>query len=193
MNKKRFTSFAVLCGLIAMFAQVSYAGGINDMTSPLQGRWYLRTVTHQFGVTWAGTPSQCKNLTWKHAGTDVQAWAPEAVYAAEAGLVKEASTHASEGGWIVILHTHPGESPFTTVYWHVTPIVSPGQSVTEGQGIGNISNLGARTHFHFGVRVGSYSNPVSRVGALPQTTACPPYPPFPGNFINPLSLPYHPK
>ena len=127
----------------------------------------------------------------------VQAWAQEAVYAAEAGVVKVAQTDAQWGGWVTIEHTPVGESAFTTVYWHITPGVSVNQSVAEGQWIGNVVDLTAltggqyNTHFHFGVRTGYYTNTSNR-GGLPQTS-CGGDPAYPENFINPLSLPYHYK
>ncbi len=188
------TRISLVVGIIlVMFVGVSsvYAGGVNDMTSPLQGRWDFRTVTHEFDDVWAGTPSSCTNYTWKHAGTDVQAWAPEAVYAAEAGVVKAVNTNALYGGWVTIEHTPPGESTFTTVYWHIIPSVSLNQSVFEGQWIGNVADLDDDTHFHFGVRMGSYSNTSNR-GALPEV-GCWPYPAFFENFIDPLSKSYHSK
>lgn len=186
MNRKRFTSFVLLCGLLTVFSQASYAG-INDMTSPLQGQWTGRTVTLSFGANWVNS---CGGLIKKHVGTDVQAWAPEAVYAAEAGVVKVANS-SPYGGWITIEHTPPGEPVFTTVYWHVTPVVSVGTTVAEGQWIGNIANLGNDTHFHFGVRIGTYSNTSNR-GGLPQNT-CGGDPAYPENFINPLSKSYNNK
>ena len=192
MKIKALIAAVASCGMLLFASVPAYASGINDMTSPLQGQWTQRVVTHPFGVTWAGTPSQCQNLTWKHAGTDVQASVAETVYAAESGVVRVALSNAQWGGWVTIEHTPPGQSPFTTVYWHVSPSVSQGQWVAEGQAIGSIANLGSNTHFHFGVRVGSYNNTSNR-GALPDSAGCPSFPPFPENFINPLSLSYHNK
>ena len=168
--------------------RAGYSGGINDMTSPLQGNFTGRTVTLSFGANWVNS---CGGLVKKHVGVDVQAWAPEAVYAAEAGVVKAAQTDPTWGGFVTILHTPAGEPAFTTTYWHVVPTVSVNTTVSEGQGIGNIANLGGNTHFHFGVRRATYSNTSNR-GGLPQT-ACGGDPAFPSNFINPLSLSYHNK
>lgn len=186
--RKRFAFFISLCCSLVVFSQASYAGGINDMTSPLQGQWTQRTVNLGFGANWINS---CGGYIKRHTGTDVQAWSPEAVYAAEAGVVKAAQTDAQWGGWVTIEHTPSGESPFTTVYWHITPNVSVNQSVSEGQWIGNVANLGADTHFHFGVRTGYYSN-ISNRGGLPQTY-CNGDPAYPEYFINPLSLSYHNK
>ena len=184
-----FVAVIALGCSVVMFPQMSHAGGIYDMTSPLQGNWSLRTVNLGFGLTWQKRDT-CTNNLKKHAGTDVQAWAPEAVYAAEAGVVR-AAYPSPDGGWVTVEHTPVGESAFTTVYWHVTPVVSIGATVAEGQWIGNIADLGGDTHFHFGVRTGSYTNTSNR-GWLPQSY-CSPDPAFAENFINPLTLPYHNK
>lgn len=188
MKIKLILATVALCGMLLLSSAHVSAGGINDMTSPLQGQWSQRTVTLGFGANWVNS---CGGVVKKHTGTDVQAWTPEAVYAAEAGVVKVAQTDAQWGGWVTIEHTPSGESPFTTVYWHVIPNVSVNQSVSEGQWIGNIADLGDDTHFHFGVRTGSYSNTSNR-GGLPQS-ACGGDPAYQENFINPLSKSYHNK
>ncbi|MCG2695258.1 M23 family metallopeptidase [Candidatus Parcubacteria bacterium] len=189
--KKKTVLPLVASLFLVLFASVgsAFAGGINDMTSPLLGNWSYRNINLDYGETWTKRDT-CTNNLKLHAGVDVQAWSPEAVYAAESGVVKVAES-SPDGGWVTIEHTPSGESTFTTVYWHVTPAVSIGTTVAEGQWIGNIANLGSGTHFHFGVRVGSYTNTSNR-GWLPQSY-CYPDPAFDENFVDPLSLSYHNK
>jgi len=132
----------------------------------------------------------------KHNGTDYSAVKGTNVYAAEDGVVKQ----IVEGGvWkkaVVIEHNHIKRGKYTTVYWHVIPepgifVPEPGKPlvfVPKGMKIATVADLGNNTHFHFGVRLGSFSDPQSGAGALPPANKpdCDPrYKPFPGGFINP--------
>jgi len=167
---------------------------------PLATSYASRVVTQDFGADWAGGV-YCDGLIKKHNGTDFHATAGTAVYAAETGDVKEVLTPSQTGGWasnIVLEHTGPAGGKYTTVYWHVTPesgvVVAatglPPTSIPKGVKIATVADLtpyGNATHFHFGVRNGTYLANVSGTGALPQTN-CGGYPAFPGDFLDPNNV-----
>ena len=157
------------------------------LQSPLAGYLTDRPEYLAFGDSWQW--GECGGRVKKHAGTDVQSWAGEPVYAAHEGIVRAAKIHSKKWGGFVTIDHSPGKTYWlTTVSWHVTPTVSRGQGVSKGQLIGRVSNLGNNTHFHFGVRKEYYSN-TSNAGALPPTK-CGGYPAFSGKFIDPQSLNY---
>lgn len=151
---------------------------------PLNGTLSDRTITLRFGDDWV---DYCDGLVKQHAGLDVTAIKDEDVYAAESGTVKIAETDPYWGGWVTVEHTN-SIPVFTTAYWHVNPLISAGAPVTKGQKIATIADLGSNTHFHFGVRLSSYSN-ISNRGALPQTD-CEGDPAFPEYFIDPEIISY---
>ena len=62
-------------------------------------------------------------------------------------------------------------------------MVNVGDTVTKGQKIATVADLGDNTHLHFGIRENAYSN-ISNRGALPQTD-CGGDPAFPEYFIDP--------
>jgi hypothetical protein len=143
----------------------------------------------KFGADWPF--GECPaGVTKRHAGIDVNAVPGEPVRAAAAGSVK-AVVDGTTDGWakaVTIEHTIEGAT-YTTVYWHIDPSVTQGQWIGAGSVIGTIADLGAETHFHFGVRKGSYYN-TSNAGALPRDD-CGGYPAYPENFIDPASLSYN--
>lgn len=151
---------------------------------PLATSYGSRQVNQAFGVNWS-TGKTCNGLIEKHNGTDYAATAGTAVYAPEDGWVKD--VHYDSSGLyaynIVIEHNHP-LGTFTTVSWHVNPLVAIGDFVPKGMQIATVANLGSITHYHFGIRIGAYTTNVSGTGALPQTI-CGGYPAFPADFIDP--------
>ena len=168
---------------------------VIKLTWPLYTPYASRVVIQEFGHNpWAGT-SECPPGVRKiHNGTDYRATAGTAVYAGEDGVVKDV-LDARASGWayaIVMEHTSPTGAKYTTVSWHVNPLVVPDSFVPKGILIATVADLtpyGHDTHFHFGVRMGAYDNIVSVTGALPRTTCMDPngktYPGFPENFIDP--------
>lgn len=88
-----------------------------------------------------------------HYGTDFGAAGGSggrAVYAARAGTVIMCGAASGFGQWVVVDHPEGG----TTVYGHVIPEVTTGQSVAEGQRIARINsdqatNGGVAPHLHF--------------------------------------------
>jgi murein DD-endopeptidase MepM/ murein hydrolase activator NlpD len=164
---------------------------------PLATSYATRVVPQGggFGSDWAGD-AKCNGLIKKHNGTDFRATPGTVVYAAEDGIIKEVLPPSS-AGWasnIVLEHNHPIAGKFTTVYWHVVPVAdvsgsNPGGFVPKGMQIATIADLSSYqhgSHFHFGLRIGSYAAGVSGTGALPQTN-CGGYPAFPAGFLDPNS------
>lgn len=166
--------------------QITYTPQGDD--SVLKLKWPLatsyanRVVTSSFGDDWNNT--YCGGLIKKHTGTDFQASAGTAIYAAEDGVVRNADYISPWAYRIVLEHNHPQGGKYTTVYWHVTPSVSVGNFVPKGMQIATVANLGSATHFHFGVRISGYDSAVSGVGSLPQTS-CDGYPAFATTFVDP--------
>lgn len=154
---------------------------------PLTGTFASRTVALAFGATW--TFGECPSGTYKkHAGTDVNATSGEDVYAAHAGVVKAIHYDAS---WAYAIIIEDSNGQFTTVYWHVNAYggLAVNDTVTRGQKIATIANLGGNTHFHFGIRSGTYDSSLSLAGALP-VASCGGYPAYPENLLNPAGVGY---
>ena len=140
---------------------------------------------YHFNSAWQVAGSQCPAGVWKrHTGVDYTAALGAAVYAAEGGVVKHVCFDEGWGHNIVIEHTLPSNSKYTTVYWHADPLIALNDTVTRGQMIATIAEIDGGEHLHFGARMGAYSNTVSGVGALP-VEACDNYPAFPNGFIDP--------
>ena len=162
------------------------APSIPPLKWPLSGTLSDRTTTLDFGADWkfGACPA---GVYKKHVGIDVTATKGEDVYAAEGGEVK---AKVYDGTWkYCITIEHSGfTNDFTTVCWHIDPVVTVGDHVTKGQKIGTIADLGTNTHLHFGVRNSGYSNIANR-GALPQTD-CGGDPAFPEHFIDPKTITY---
>jgi murein DD-endopeptidase MepM/ murein hydrolase activator NlpD len=129
----------------------------------------------------------------EHNGVDYNASHGTAVFAAEDGILRE-SIYDGSGPWaynVVLEHNSPTGGKYTTVYWHVNPVaeISPanyGAFIPKGMQIATVADLGTRTHFHLGVRMGAYVPNLSGTGALPYAThVCDGYPAFPSGFVNP--------
>ena len=154
---------------------------------PLSGTLADRTINQLFGADWPD--GKCDGLVKKHAGVDISAVKGESVYAANAGIVRAIVDGGTQWKKAVTIEHTSSNPVFTTVYWHIDPVVVVGQELTSGQIIGNIADLGSNTHLHFGVRMSAYSN-ISNRGALPQTDSDGD-PAFPEHFVDPLELYYN--
>jgi murein DD-endopeptidase MepM/ murein hydrolase activator NlpD len=167
-----------------LLVKYSISHQLSDLRWPLKGALNDISITLEFGEDWSF--GECPpGVQKKHAGLDVSAYVDEMLYASENGVVKVAKLDSSWGGYVTVEHSSSNPN-FTTTYWHVIPSVSVGDLVTKGQQIGTIADLGNNTHFHFGLRMGSYSNTSNR-GALPKNN-CDGDPAFPENFINPETI-----
>ncbi len=99
-----------------------------------------------------------------HNGIDLAAPQGTPIYAARAGTVTTASYQAGGAGNYVSINHLDG---FASIYMHMTHyVVSPGQSVSQGQLIGYVGSTGISTgpHLHFGISyAGTYVNPLAYI------------------------------
>ncbi len=150
--------------------------------TPYAGRYVILNFKDESPIT-------CDDGYHKqHNGVDYSATAGTAVYAGEDGIVKDVH-YDSSGSWaygIVLEHNLPVSGKFTTVSWHVNPMVTEGNFVPKGMQIATVANLGGNTHFHYGVRMGAYVEDLSLAGALPYANhPCDGYLIFPAGFVSP--------
>lgn len=101
-----------------------------------------------------------------HNGLDIAAKIGTPVYAAEAGKVTKVSSSGPYGNHIQIEHNVDGQK-WTTVYAHLHKVdVKTGQSVRQGEPIGQIGNTGNSSgpHLHFEIHKGDYTFSASSAG-----------------------------
>ena len=101
-----------------------------------------------------------------HNGLDIAAKTGTPVYAAEAGKVTKVSSSGPYGNHIQIVHNVDGQK-WTTVYAHLYKVdVKTGQSVRQGEPIGQIGNTGNSSgpHLHFEIHKGDYNFSASSAG-----------------------------
>ncbi|WP_214733950.1 M23 family metallopeptidase [Exiguobacterium sp. s154] len=101
-----------------------------------------------------------------HNGLDIAAKTGTPVYAAEAGKVTKVSSSGPYGNHIQIEHNVDGQK-WTTVYAHLHKVdVKTGQSVHQGEPIGQIGNTGNSSgpHLHFEIHKGDYNFSASSAG-----------------------------
>src|SRR5262249_23190814 len=112
---------------IQSFASGASGASISTLHSPLDRGYPSPPVNLGFGCTW--TFGTCRAGVYKiHNGRDVAAAVGENVYAVDAGTVKAV---VLDGSWrYCITIQHAG---FTSVIWHVEPLVNVGNVVTRGQ------------------------------------------------------------
>lgn len=95
-----------------------------------------------------------------HSGIDMAAGGTVPIRASADGTVIRANYSSSYGNVVMISHRYKGQT-FTTVYAHMrsTPAVSAGQSVSQGQFLGNMGSTGDSTgqHLHFEIHEGSWN------------------------------------
>lgn len=106
---------------------------------------------------------------WKsHTGVDLNAKLGDDVLASYDGVVKV--VYNAGLGWaegIVIEHTAPDNSKFTTTYIHVNALIKEKAKVAKKDKIATIADIDGSDHLHFGVRNSGYSKYAQR-GALPK-------------------------
>ena len=139
----------------------------------------------EFGDAWT-VGSKCDGAWKLHTGVDYVASSsgPDNVYAVADGFVKFIDNSPPWGSYVILEHELPSTQKYTTVYWHVDPVVEVGDPVFELDQIATIGTLTSGDHLHFGIRMGEYEFNKSGYGALPVTAGCD-YPGFSDGFINP--------
>lgn len=101
-----------------------------------------------------------------HNGLDIAANVGTPIYAAAAGTVTDVKSGGPYGKHVFIEHEIDGEK-WTTVYAHMHKIeVKTGQTLLQGEGIGQIGNTGNSSgpHLHFEVHQGEYAYSSSSAG-----------------------------
>jgi len=119
----------------------------SGLAHPMPGA----NVTSRFGPRWGG----------HHAGIDLQIWtnmsAP--ILAAASGTVTHSTFESGMGWYVVISHNINGQR-VDTLYGHLRyqPLVSVGDTVSQGQQIGVKGSTGFSTgpHLHFEVHPGGF-------------------------------------
>ena len=103
-------------------------------------------------------------VTRMHNGVDMACAQGTPIYATRAGTVTRTAYQAGGAGNYVSINHLDG---FSSVYMHMTHyVVSPGQTVSQGQLIGYVGSTGISTgpHLHFGISyAGAYVNPLAYV------------------------------
>ncbi len=137
--------------------------------SPYQAPTYAQVPTYapsttneapsSGGFIWPIRGDITQYYTWYHSGIDIAGPAGTPIYAAKDGVVEEASCGWNWGyGCHVLLNNGGG---FETMYAHQVsqPVVSVGQSVSQGQLIGYRGTTGRSTgnHTHFEIRIGGHT------------------------------------
>lgn len=118
-----------------------------------------RRITSGYG----GRDAPMEGASSSHQGIDIGAPTGSSIQAAASGTVTIATYSYSAGNYIMVNHG----GGVSTVYMHCSELlVSPGQTVKQGQVIAKVGSTGYSTgpHLHFGIRVnGSYVNPTKYV------------------------------
>ncbi len=87
-----------------------------------------------------------------HEGVDIRADRGEKVYATACGVITQAFKNGNYGNYVEIDHGNG----YTTAYAHLQSfLVKPGESVEQGQIIGQVGNTGRSTgaHLHYEIRL----------------------------------------
>lgn len=101
-----------------------------------------------------------------HNGIDIAANVGTPIYAAAAGTVTDVKSSGPYGKHVFVEHEIDGQT-WTTVYAHMHKIeVKKGQTLLQGEGIGQIGNTGNSSgpHLHFEVHKGGYAYSSSSAG-----------------------------
>ena len=90
-----------------------------------------------------------------HSGMDIGCQYGDAVWASDGGVVTIAGDNGGYGLCVMIDHGYVNGDYYYTLYGHLSSIaVSVGQTVSQGQQIGNVGSSGVSTgpHLHFEIR-----------------------------------------
>ena len=136
---------------------------LQGQNPPSDASWTMPTsgrLTSPFGMR----VHPVLGVSRMHNGIDLAAAEGTPIYATRAGKVTTCSYQAGGAGNYVSINHMDG---FASIYMHMTHyVVSPGQSVSQGQLIGYVGNTGLSTgpHLHFGISyAGTYVNPLAYV------------------------------
>ena len=117
------------------------------------------TITDAYGYRWHPIYEAYRF----HTGVDFAVGRGTAIYATRSGTVTAAAYSTYNGNYVAINHN----DGYTSLYGHMTNyIVSPGQSVSQGQVIGYEGSTGVSTgpHLHFEITYGGANvNPMDYV------------------------------
>ncbi len=134
----------------ALQAQLAAEG--NSIVSESGFIWPLPTSYNTLSSLFGARIHPITGLPNNHSGIDIPAPSGTNIYATKSGVVITATYSSSYGYYCVISHAN-GES---TLYAHqrVMPIVSVGDTVTQGQVIGYVGTTGSSTgnHLHYEIR-----------------------------------------
>lgn len=98
-----------------------------------------------------------------HLGIDIKTNSGDKVYPISTGEVKYIANGGVWGKAVILEH----DDSWTSVYWHVNPTVSVGDSVDVNTSIGtvyDVSSTGDVNHLHLGIRPLPYSYTYSKIG-----------------------------
>jgi len=122
------------------------------------------TVPSGGGMFIIPLPSGTVTCEWAcyagHSGIDLSSSNRQSpILAAASGVVVTSGWHNAYGNWVVITHNINGQT-YSTLYAHMatTPMVSVGETVSQGQQIGIMGSTGNSTgpHLHFEVHPGGF-------------------------------------
>ena len=137
-------------------SNASYAANTGEL------RWPLN-VSGRISSKFGSRTSPTEGASTYHKGLDIAVSSGTPIIASGAGKVVTATYSSSAGNYIMIYH---GNSLYT-VYMHCSKLsVKVGDTVKQGDDIGNVGSTGVSTgpHLHFGVTVnGNYVNPLNYV------------------------------
>lgn len=169
-----------LTGLLSPVSQP--AGAMASATTFRLPMSSWRSTGFTFGEVWLNS---CGGKKKRHNGVDISADAGDTVRAAANGKVIGVSYESPWGYTMLVEHSVPDEGTVISRYAHVRPRSGyhTGRVVEKGERIATVYNLGANTHFAFGIFTGAYDRWAWR-GALPQTR-CGGDPAFPHRFVDP--------
>ena len=130
-------------------------------------------ANHAWGTGYFISPSAAhwisgNDYSSTHLGIDIAGDLGDPVWASDSGVVIWAGSMSGGYGNVIIIEHDTAAHVFETVYAHLSAVlVTCGQSVSQGQSIGQIGSTGNSTgpHLHFEVRMdGGFLNPHNVLG-----------------------------